>query len=189
MNLPSELPLDGTIALENASSFSGANFVWTFTPAPSAVIGLNGAGALGVAAAVSATSQVPQLSLSSVPNLTLGTYVITVQAQSGGLSSKTASATVALVSIDLSAVKVYPNPWRMDKHVGKPITFNNLSANSTVKIFTVSGHEVKSLSSSSALMTWDLTNNSGDHVASGIYMYLITDTQGNKTRGKLAIIK
>jgi hypothetical protein len=34
-----------------------------------------------------------------------------------------------------------------------------------------------------------LTNDSGDKVGSGIYLYLITDGQGDKVRGKVAVIK
>ena len=39
------------------------------------------------------------------------------------------------------------------------------------------------------MATWDLANKSGEKVASGIYVYLITDDQGDKTRGKVAILK
>ena len=37
--------------------------------------------------------------------------------------------------------------------------------------------------------SWDLANDKGDKVASGIYVYLITDGQGNKAKGKVAVIK
>jgi len=89
----------------------------------------------------------------------------------------------------LSAVQVYPNPWRSGKHKWKPVTFANLSANTSVKIFTVSGHLAKDLGTANGTVTWDLTNDSGDKVASGIYIYLITDSQGDKVRGKVAVIK
>jgi hypothetical protein len=36
---------------------------------------------------------------------------------------------------------------------------------------------------------WNLANDSGARVASGIYLYLITDGQGNKTRGKFTVIR
>ena len=90
----------------------------------------------------------------------------------------------------LSNVRVYPNPWRKDKHSGHPsITFANLPTGSTVKLFTVSGRKVKALNESGGAATWDLTNDSGDKVASGIYVYLIIDGQGNKVEGKVAVIK
>jgi hypothetical protein len=86
-------------------------------------------------------------------------------------------------------VRVYPNPWRKDKHAGHPITFDQMASGSDVKIFTVSGHKVKELDGSSGTATWDLTNDSGDQVASGIYIYLIKDGQGNKIHGKVAVIQ
>ena len=85
--------------------------------------------------------------------------------------------------------RVYPNPWRSDKHSGHPITFDQMGAGSDLKIFTVSGHKVKELNGSNGSATWDLTDDSGDPVASGIYIYLITDSQGDKVRGKMAVIR
>jgi hypothetical protein len=89
--------------------------------------------------------------------------------------------------------KVYPNPWRSDKHAAHPsITFAGLTVGTTIKIFTASGHLVKTLSSEPSTPStarWDLTNDSGDKVASGVYLYLITDGKGDKVRGKVAVIK
>jgi hypothetical protein len=65
-----------------------------------------------------------------------------------------------------------------------------MPAASLVKLFTVSGREVKEISAdSSGIATWDRTNDAGQQVASGVYIYLIIDPQGNETSGKLAIIK
>lgn len=38
-------------------------------------------------------------------------------------------------------------------------------------------------------VTWDRTNDNSDQVASGVYMYLIKDSLGNKLHGKVAIIQ
>ena len=90
----------------------------------------------------------------------------------------------------LAGARAYPNPWRSDKHANVSIKFDGIPASSTIKLFTVSGHEVKSLATdSSGLATWDRTNDGGDLVASGVYIFLIIDPQGNETSGKLAIIK
>ncbi len=95
-----------------------------------------------------------------------------------------------VVSASLAGAKAYPNPWRSDKHANTPVKFDTMPAASTIKIFTVSGREVKSLSAdSNGTANWDRTNDSGDLVASGVYIYLIIDPQGNETSGKLAIIK
>ena len=95
----------------------------------------------------------------------------------------------SMVSTSLSGARAFPNPWRADKHAGRMITIANLPVNSQVKIFTVSGPLTKDLGIVSGSTTWDQTNDSGDKVASGVYVYLITDGQGNKVRGKVAVIK
>jgi hypothetical protein len=38
-------------------------------------------------------------------------------------------------------------------------------------------------------VNWDRANDAGELAASGIYLYVITDTQGARTRGKLALIR
>jgi hypothetical protein len=83
---------------------------------------------------------------------------------------------------------IYPNPWRKDRHSGN-IHFDQLVIGGTINLFTVSGHKVKELSATATSVPWDLTNDSGGKVASGIYVYVITDGRGNKAKGKVAIIK
>ncbi len=165
-------------------SATGVNFTWSFQGTGASASSTQGTPASGNAAF--ATTQAPKLSLSQF-SLSPGKYVLTVTVTQGG-QFQTASATITLVTADLSNINVAPNPWRSDKHTGKPITFSQLSANTTIKIFTTSGHEVKRLTGGPSV-TWDLTNDSGDKVGSGIYIYLLTDPQGNKVKGKLAVIK
>jgi hypothetical protein len=88
-------------------------------------------------------------------------------------------------------VKVFPNPWRQDKHTDKDITFANLPLDAVVSIFSVSGRRVKVLGPPTSVGTslWDLTNDSGKKVASGIYLYRVTSSQFGPSKGKLAIIK
>jgi len=42
---------------------------------------------------------------------------------------------------------------------------------------------------SSGMYGWDIVNSQGTKVASGVYIYLITNDRGEKKTGKLAIIK
>ena len=129
----------------------------------------------------------PRLSLSSL-SLPTGRYSVRVQGVNGYSVSRWATATITLVSTDLSASRVFPNPWRAARGDGS-ITFDQMSANSTVKIFTVSGRLARTLSATGGSVLWDLTNDSGEKVASGLYLYLITDNEGNKSHGKLAVIR
>jgi hypothetical protein len=86
-------------------------------------------------------------------------------------------------------MRVYPNPWRASRG-DHAITFDQIPAGSTVKIFTVSARWVATLTADAGgKASWNLTNDSGERVASGIYLYLITDSQGNKTRGKFTVIR
>lgn len=84
---------------------------------------------------------------------------------------------------------VRPNPWRSDRYSVPSITFDQMPAGGSLKIFTVSGHLVKEIPIAGSSLTWDLTNASGQRVASGVYIYLVTDGAGQKVRGKLALIK
>jgi len=130
-------------------------------------------------------------------SITSAIATLTVNTGSGGGPNPPTNPTpVTYQAPDLSQVKVYPNPWRKDKHASHPsITFANLPIGTTVKLFTVSGHKVKAIGETGGQVSWDLTNDSGDKVASGIYVYLITigDTgyggSAQKLKGKVAVIK
>jgi hypothetical protein len=85
--------------------------------------------------------------------------------------------------------RAYPNPWRADRGYAQQINFDQLAGNTTIKIFTISGHLVRTLTTGNSSTTWDLNNDSGDRVASGIYIYLVTNDQGQEARGKVAVIR
>ena len=107
---------------------------------------------------------------------------------SGTVTSNAATLTVKFPS-DLSNVLIFPNPWDRRKHVGYPMRFTGLPDGATVKLFTVSGHFLRELHPSGGLAEWDLANDSGQSAASGYYLYLITDAQGSRITGKIAIIR
>jgi hypothetical protein len=199
--------LDGMIyRLDEEIVFSypvkGVTFQWSFTATASltpavrnasgSTLSLQGRGSKGEGwstSSPSATTQAPRFTPTSL-GLGPGTYQLTVIASRLGSESRSATARISLTASDLAGVKVYPNPWRSDKHAAHPtITFAGLTVGTTIKLFTASAHEVKELHTDGPTIAWDLTNDAGDKVASGIYMYLITDRQGDKVRGKLAVIK
>lgn len=180
--------LNDTISLNYSGTTSGFN--WEFDPISFGtqaqsieplIFGSRASGSSGVATAA------PRLSLATV-SLTPGRYTVRVQAVNGSQTSQWASATVTLVSTDLASARVHPNPFRAARG-DQNVVFDQMSANSTVKIFTVAGRWVKTLPAPSGYVPWDLTNDSGDKVASGLYLYLVTDGQGNKTRGKFTLIR
>lgn len=94
----------------------------------------------------------------------------------------------ASVNVNAQEPRVYPNPWRSDRNANASVTFDRLPPNANVRVFTISGQEVKSLDATSGSVSWDRTNENGERVASGIYLYLVSDILGEEFRGKLALI-
>ncbi len=105
-----------------------------------------------------------------------------------GTALAPSSAKASTVVSPIEGIRVYPNPWRAEIHANSTINFDHLPFSSSVQIFTLSGHLVRTLSAASGAANWDRTNDSGDSVASGIYLYLVTDPQGGQSKGKLAIL-
>lgn len=84
--------------------------------------------------------------------LSEGSYIIGVRAfDANGVVSSRAEATVTLVPGDLGDARVFPNPWRSDRHAGAPITFDRITPGAEVKIFTLSAHQVRTLPSPDAV--------------------------------------
>jgi hypothetical protein len=183
-------------------ALSGVTFEWTIKPGNTDASGRQGTDGITVPAPGQGSelprqtmAWAPQPIQSSVPRFSLaqwalepGRYVLSVKV-ARGVETKEVSAHITLVSADLSAVKVYPNPWRKDKHATKSVTFDGLTLGTDVKIFTVSGHLIKKLATDGPKVEWDLANESWDKVASGIYLYSIANGQGQKVRGKVTVIR
>jgi hypothetical protein len=88
-------------------------------------------------------------------------------------------------------VKVSPNPF-VPGSASNTLKFANLSSNSTVKIYTLSGKLVSKLNEADfggGEIRWNVKNNKGKSIAPGLYIYLVTDTHGNEKTGKLVISK
>ncbi len=88
-----------------------------------------------------------------------------------------------------SSIRVYPNPWRAGQNAPRSVTLDNLPLNSTVKILSLAGDPVKTLSVPGGSASWDLTNEAGNSVTSGVYVY-VAKSEGNQVfRGKIAVIR
>ncbi len=190
LNLPSTLPANGQIDLSLPAASPFVSFIWSFQKQTSGQNVLaRPAGSPARALSAGYTANSPHLNL-SVLNLDPGSYHVSlVAADAEGNQTQPAEGFLTLVATDLSSVKVHPSPWRSDLHSGHDITMDGLPANCTIKIFTVSGRWVKTISNASGHATWDLKNEDGHSVAAGLYIYLVTDDQGHKARGKFGIIR
>jgi hypothetical protein len=87
-------------------------------------------------------------------------------------------------SQNLELVRVVPNPYRATEVWDQPgaheVHFINLPSRARIKIYTVSGDLVAEIDHSDTVRDfarWDLRNQSGRDVASGIYMYRVETDQ------------
>lgn len=90
---------------------------------------------------------------------------------------------------DLSDAYAYPVPF-IPSRGDTDITFTNISPLCTIKIYTLNGELVRTIehTSGATSYSWDVTNDRGDRLGSGVCLYLIKDAK-NKKKGKLIIIR
>ncbi|MCK4666173.1 T9SS type A sorting domain-containing protein, partial [Candidatus Dependentiae bacterium] len=89
----------------------------------------------------------------------------------------------------LDNMKVYPNPWKTGCGV-EYISFVELTENVKIRIFNISGELViETDADNQPKWFWHLKNQDGNRIASGVYLYVITNDQGEKKKGKIAVIK
>ena len=82
---------------------------------------------------------------------------------------------------DFSSAYFYPNPFQPHKGHTR-VHLNNLPENTSVYIYTLSGELVRKLeSSSSGQVLWDVRNQSGDIVSSGVYLMLLKTDKASTT--------
>ncbi len=107
---------------------------------------------------------------------------------------------ILVAPANLGNVMVYPNPYKPNSGLGHEyITFGSkrditraLTSYATIKIYTISGDLVRTLEvtpEDNGQKVWYADNDARNKVASGVYIYLITNPQGEKCIGKLAIIR
>lgn len=106
-----------------------------------------------------------------------------------GLICPLASARADLRN-DLDSVIAYPNPVRTAIGQNK-VTFENLTMNVRIRIFKINGDMIKEINATDTTgqVIWDLTNDTGQQVGSAVYLYLITNADNQKMKGKIAIIR
>lgn len=89
---------------------------------------------------------------------------------------------------DLAAVKAAPNPMRRSR--GENAVVITVPAGSVVKIFDVTGTLVRELrDDGTGAIAWTVNNGEGHSVASGVYLYLVTNPQGETKTGRIGIIQ
>jgi len=95
---------------------------------------------------------------------------------------------VTVASQDLRGVIAYPNPI---KGTGYTLKFAGLTSQATIWIYNIAGELVRTIDEADGdgMSEWDLRNGGGEQVASGVYLYLVTNPSGQKATGKVAVIR
>ncbi len=100
--------------------------------------------------------------------------------------------TTAQPAENLDGVIVYPNPYVEVKANYRRVNFIHLTFQARVRVYTLDGvlvweHEKNDASDR---VRWEgVVNNTGEKLASGVYVYLITNDLGQRRTGKIAIIR
>ena len=90
----------------------------------------------------------------------------------------------------LAGASVYPNPFK--PHLGHTqVTFEGLTAQAQIEVFTIVGQKVCTIQETDGdgQASWDVTNAQGNKLASGIYIYRVSNDQGQEKISKLAVIR
>jgi ligand-binding sensor domain-containing protein len=83
----------------------------------------------------------------------------------------------------VNEVVAFPNPFVISSPDDR-VSFN-LNKTGTLRIFTVAGELIRQM----PLAAWDGRNDRGKEVASGVYLFVIRDVDGNVGKGKLLLIR
>lgn len=96
---------------------------------------------------------------------------------------------------DYAQLKVGPNPFILGDGSNTPLTFYNLAPGSEVKILTMNGQLVRTLDpknfneNKGAMAQWDGRTQEGKYVATGVYLFLISNEEGQDTAGKILVVR
>jgi len=82
-----------------------------------------------------------------------------------------------------------PIPFSLSK--GGSFRFERLTKDVTVKIYTILGELITTLTERDAdgKIEWDLKNSAGEQIAEGVYICEITNAKGERKFVKIAIVK
>jgi hypothetical protein len=112
-----------------------------------------------------------------------------------GYISVSNAASAVIIPRDLNAVYIYPNPYKPGSggiFDAPYLTFRNLTSRATIRIFNIALEHIATIEKDSVVSTeyqWEPKNDAGRVIASGLYIYYITDPGGHTTKGKFTIIR
>ena len=96
----------------------------------------------------------------------------------------------------LDQIRVVPNPYVVTslfepKQNVRSLKFMYLPAQCDITIYSLSGVKIKEIrhNNNLGIENWNMTNEFGQDISFGVYIYVVTTTEGKSKVGKFAIIK
>lgn len=111
-----------------------------------------------------------------------------------GFITTTDAAAVIFNPRDLSALYIYPNPYKPGSggiYDAPCLTFRNLPSRATIRIFNIALEHIATIERDSAGFEyqWVPKNDAGRDISSGLYIYYVTDQNGHSAKGKFTVIR
>ena len=97
-------------------------------------------------------------------------------------SADTDSATATVIASELNVTGFYAGPNPFDDEVAFAYDGSGIATTFSVEVYDLAGHLVwAKTEANTALVVWTGVNQSGDTLANGAYIYVITATDGTNT--------
>lgn len=111
-----------------------------------------------------------------------------------GYISNITATTRARAADNLEKAYVYPNPFKPGSggdYDAENITFSNLTEQTKIEIYNIAGELVATIDKNNDQneKQWNAANDAGKKLASGVYIFYISNDNGQKKTGKFAIVK
>ena len=132
--------------------------------------------------------------ISGTPTISeIGSYIvkILVSDNKGGTDEQEYELTVTAGPVieQSDEILVYPVPYVVSKSPVNSITFKNMPSNSQLVLYNLLGEPVFATKVENELYLWNIKNNSGLDVQSGLYFYYVKDGSKILSSGKIVIIR
>ncbi len=200
-NLATYLRNHGYIPVKESLNLSNAGIGRTFSYSQSATtdtdlafaVGWKDTGAIGLSVSGPGFSQTSSNATSpfmieSARSIN-GTWNYTVTPAGATLAYVAMAAKRISAFDEVTAIKAYPNPYRADDHT--VVVFEGLTEQATIRLYSMRGVLIKTIrkDDSSGTAFWNVDDEEGNKVPSGLYIYVAEGTKGSRQRGKVAIIR
>ena len=100
------------------------------------------------------------------------------------------------VGANLDSLKAYPNPYNRDTAFTGKFKITEIPVDCDLIIYNIAGEKIKTLNESKmplfpnmGWIEWDGTNEAGEAVSPGVYVYIVKAPGGAKKIGKIGLIK